>query len=110
MPAFDVDFEMTQAEVSLVDATADDNLRADRQFKILTVETDGSCAIGEEVDFIPCPFGDVTDQGDVSVILVDIVAGGDDPAHGGQVIGGRRRGVRGDRGKCEQGRNGEKAR
>jgi len=48
MPVADVDLEVSKAEVGLVDASADDELRADGKLELFAVEPDRAGAIGEK--------------------------------------------------------------
>src|ERR1700722_16294088 len=99
MPVTHIDFEGTKAEVGLVNASAHDNPGADRKLKICAVEPDRAGAIGEKVGFISRSSGYASNQRYVTIILIHIIACGDDPTDSREVVGGSGLGKRGGNSK-----------
>ncbi len=86
MPGPDVDLDMTEAEIGFVDPTADHDAAIDRQVEILAVEPHGTGPVREPVFLVAHPAGDMPDNGDVTVIISELVPIGDNPTDRGEVI------------------------
>ncbi len=87
MPAAYIDFQVTEAEISLVDPATHQDPGADGKIEIFAVQADRSGAIGEPIFLVAHAARDMAHEGHIIVVHIEIIAVRHHPLHRGVVVG-----------------------